>query len=103
MAYFTGLGNKDIWYQVIDYGIDYPNNISRSVGEVNYAQLQSGEVELNGKKVPAAPLASYSLARRIAGELKNWIVKEGFTLGEAQIPLPSVEFDREKYPRVDIK
>lgn len=103
MAYFTGLGNKDIWYQVIDYGIDYPNNISRSVGEVNYAQLQSGEVELNGKKVAAAPLASYSLARRIAEELKNWIVKAGFTLGEAQIQLPSVEFDRDKYPRVDIK
>jgi uncharacterized protein (DUF39 family) len=100
MAYFTGLSNKDIWYQVIDYGIDYPNNISRSVGEVSYAQLQSGEVELEGKKVPTAPMASYSMARRIAGELKDWIQRDGFTLGQAQLPLPSVAFDPEMYPQV---
>jgi uncharacterized protein (DUF39 family) len=94
------LSNKDIWYQIIDYGIDYPSNISRSVGEVNYAQLQSGEVELEGKKIPTAPMASYSMARQIAGKLKEWIQKDGFTLGEPQIQLPSVAFDREKYPQV---
>jgi uncharacterized protein (DUF39 family) len=100
MAYFTGLSNKDIWYQIIDYGIDYPSNISRSVGEVSYAQLQSGEVALEGKKIPASPMASYSMAKRIAGKVKEWIQKDGFTLGEPQIQLPSVAFDREKYPQV---
>ena len=100
MAYFTGLSNADIRYQIIDYGIDYPSNVSRSVGEVSYAQLQSGEVELEGKKVPTSPLASYVMARRIASILKDWIVQRGFTLGEAQLSLPSVEFDREQYPKM---
>ena len=100
MAYFTGLSNADIRYQIIDYGIDYPSNVSRSVGEVSYAQLQSGEVELEGKKVPTSPLASYVMARRIASILKDWIVQGGFTLGEAQLSLPSVEFDREQYPKM---
>ena len=100
MAYFTGMSNKDIYYQVIDYGIDYPSNISRSVGEVSYAQLQSGEVEIDGKKIPTSPMASYSMASRIATQLKDWIVHRGFTLGEAQVALPSVPFDREKYPRI---
>ncbi|MFW6216264.1 MAG: homocysteine biosynthesis protein, partial [Desulfohalobiaceae bacterium] len=98
MAYFTGLGNKDIFYQVIDYGIDYPQGISRSLGEVSYQELMSGEVQLQGKTVPTAPLASYYMARNIADELKAWILKQGFTLGEPQIQLPTVELDRSKYP-----
>ncbi|MFP4393345.1 MAG: homocysteine biosynthesis protein [Desulfohalobiaceae bacterium] len=98
MAYFTGLGNKDIFYQVIDYGIDYPQGISRSLGEVSYQELMSGEVQLQGKTVPTAPLASYYMATKIACQLKDWILKQGFTLGEPQIQLPTVELDRSKYP-----
>jgi hypothetical protein len=45
-------------------------------------------------------MASYSMARRIAGELKDWIQRDGFTLGQAQLPLPSVAFDPEMYPQV---
>ncbi len=100
MAYFTGIGNKDIMYQVIDYGIDYPNNISRSLGEVSYQELQSGQVELQGKSVPSSPLSSYYLARQIAGVLKDWILKAGFTLGQPQIQLPTAPFDRQRYPKL---
>ena len=100
MAYFTGVGNQDIFYQVIDYGSDYPQGVSRSLGEVSYAQLQSGSVEIQGKTIPSAPVASYALAARIAGILKDWIVDRQFTLGEPQLSLPTVEYDRNSYPRL---
>jgi uncharacterized protein (DUF39 family) len=99
MAYFTGLGDKDIVYQVIDYGIDYPNGISRSIGEVSYEELKSGQITLQGKSVPTAPLASYPMARRIASQLKTWIQEDGFTVGAPQIGLPSVDCDRSAYPK----
>jgi uncharacterized protein (DUF39 family) len=100
MAFFTGIGNEDIHYQIIDYGNDYPNNISRSLGEASFAELQSGQITLNGKTVPTAPLASRPLGAKIAEELKEWIREGGFTLGRPQIPLPTVAFDRERYPRI---
>ena len=102
MAFFTGIGNRDISYQIIDYGIDYPGNVSRSIGEASFAQLRSGQIEIQGRTVPTAPVASTPMATRIAGILKDWIVKKAFTLGEAQIRLPSVEFDRSRYPRIPI-
>jgi uncharacterized protein (DUF39 family) len=37
------------------------------------------------------PLSSYSRAREIAATLKAWITDGGFTLGEAQMPLPGTE------------
>jgi len=110
MAFFTGIGNRDIfyqiidygidYYQIIDYGIDYPNNISRSIGEASYAELKSGQIEVQGKAVTTAPVASIPMASRIAATLKDWIQKGSFTLGEAQVRLPSVEFDRSRYPRI---
>lgn len=100
MAYFTGIGNQDIFYQVIDYGSDYPQGVSRSLGEVSYAQLQSGSVQIQGKTIPSAPVASYALAARIAGILKDWIVKRHFILGEAQLSLPTVAYDPNSYPRL---
>ncbi len=100
MAYFTGIGNKDIIYQVIDYGIDYPNNISRSIAEVSYEELKSGEVTLQGSTVPTAPLASYYMATKIAGILKDWILQKQFTLGTPQLQLPTTPFDRNNYPKL---
>lgn len=98
MAYFTGIGNKDLYYQVIDYGLDYPSGISRSLGEVSYAQLSSGQIELQGKTVTSSPVASYPLAARIAGILKKWIAENRFTLGVPQMQLPTVPFERDNYP-----
>ncbi|MBW2521197.1 MAG: hypothetical protein JRD64_00735, partial [Deltaproteobacteria bacterium] len=60
-------------------------------GEVSYAQLMSGEIEVNGKPVTTAPLSSYFKAREIAETLKKWIVDEKFTLNEPLQLLPSVE------------
>ena len=81
MAAFTGVSDDDIFTQVIDYSHDYSHGISRSYGEVSYTQLKSGEIEVNGKMVPTAPLSSVVRAREIAETLKQWINENGFCLG----------------------
>ena len=81
MAAFTGVSDEDIFTQVVDYSHDYSHGISRSYGEVSYAQLKSGEIEVNGKMVPTAPLSSVVRAREIAETLKQWICENGFCLG----------------------
>ncbi|MDD5258912.1 MAG: homocysteine biosynthesis protein [bacterium] len=85
---YTAVRNQDIWCQIVDYGKNYPNNIPGSLGEVNYAQLFSGEVECQGKKIPAAPISSYSVAREIAATLKDWIKKGSFELTKPVQTLP---------------
>lgn len=92
LAYFTGVSDRDICCQVVDYGIDYPNAINRSLGEVSYAELKSGKIDLMGKSIPTAPLSSYPMAKKIAESLKRWIQEGHFTLGIPQEPLPTVPF-----------
>jgi uncharacterized protein (DUF39 family) len=89
MAAFTAVSDEDIYTQVIDYGSDYPNGISKSLGQVSYAELRSGSMEFQGKTIPTAPLSSMSRARQIAETLKNWIADGTFLLGEAQMTLPA--------------
>ena len=73
---------------MVDYGYDYTNGIARTYGEVSYAQLKSGTIEVNGVDVPTAPLSSIAKAREIAEILKAWIEKEAFTLHEPAMTLP---------------
>jgi len=92
LAYFTGLSDKDIFCPVVDYGDDYPNAINRTIGEVSYAELKSGWIQIKGKTIPTAPLSSYPMARRIAGTLKEWIQKGDFVLGIPQVLLPGIRY-----------
>jgi len=92
LAQFTGVADRDLYCQVVDYGEDYTNAVSRSLGEVSYAELKTGKIELMGKTIPAAPLSSYPMARTIADRLKAWIAGGSFTLGVPQMPLPTVPF-----------
>ena len=88
---FVAIKDAEIYTQIVDYGQDYPQMISRSLGEVNYAQLKSGKISVQGKEVPTGNLSSYSKAREIAEELKSWIKKGDFLLTEPVAPLPGVE------------
>ncbi len=88
MLKFVSVKDEDIYTQIVDYGNDYPNGISKSYGEVNYAQLKTGSIEIEGKSVPTAPLSSYAKAREIAGELKQWIQAGEFLLQEPLQALP---------------
>ena len=89
MARFTAVKDEDIYTQIVDYSNDYPNMIVKSYGEVNYKQLKSGSITINGKEVKTAPLSSYPKAKKIAEELKAWINKGEFLLGEPQELIPT--------------
>jgi uncharacterized protein (DUF39 family) len=89
MARYTAVKDEDIYTQVYDYSMDYPKGVLKSLREVNYKELRSGEITLNGTKIVTAPLSSYFKAREIAHILKEWIERGDFFLGEPQQPLPS--------------
>jgi len=91
MAYLTSRSDEDFYAQVVDYGNDYPNREPRSLGEVNYAQLKSGSITLNGKEIPTFPISSYSKAITIATTLKEWITSARFLLTNPVEPLPGVD------------
>ena len=83
--------DEDIYAQVVDYSNDYPNGVSASHGEVNYKELKSGSIKVNGRDVPTASLSSYAKAKVIAEELKDRISKGKFLLGEPVSLIPSAE------------
>ncbi len=87
MALFTGVSDEDIVTPVKDYGFIRQDPIC----EVNYAQLRSGTITVEGKEIPTVPLSSYVRAKEIAEVLKGWIEKGEFTLGEPQKMIPTVE------------
>jgi len=78
--------DEDISTTIVDYGV--PRRDKPVLGEVTYRELRSGTIELNGKKVPTAPISSRFKAREIASELKQWIKSGRFLLGEPFKPLP---------------
>jgi uncharacterized protein (DUF39 family) len=86
MAQFTGISDEDIVTQVKDYSFTLQDPIC----EVNYAQLRSGTIRVEGKEIPTVPLSSYVRAKEIAETLRSWIEKGEFMLGEPQNMLPSV-------------
>jgi L-aspartate semialdehyde sulfurtransferase len=78
MAIRLSVTNNKIETHIVDYGIaEHP-----VMGKINYSQLQSGEVELNGKIIRTAPLSSIIKAREIASILKEWILQKEFFLSE---------------------
>jgi uncharacterized protein (DUF39 family) len=88
IAGYTGISDQDIVTQIVDYGNDYPNGVSKSYGQVSYAELKRGFIKLNGQEVPTVPLSSLVKAREIADILKKKIAQGKFVLGEPQFTLP---------------
>ena len=72
--------NRDIYTNIIDYSV---KSASKPViAKVNYEQLRSGEIIIDGKRVKTAPLSSLKKAREIADILKEWILSGKFFLQE---------------------
>jgi uncharacterized protein (DUF39 family) len=86
MAKFLAVRNRDIYTQVVDYSV--PSRSRPVLRKVSYEELRSGTIELNGKKVPTAPLSSLRKAREIAQVLKEMILKGEFLLQEPIQKLP---------------
>ena len=88
---YTAVKDEDIKAQVVDYSQAYPQLQPGSLAEVNYSQLKSGTIEVNGKKIHTGGISSYAKAREIAQSLKQWIEKGAFLLTEPVAQLPSVD------------
>ena len=86
---YTAVSDEELFTQIVDYGHDYPNGISKSYGKVSYAELKSGYIKFRGEEVQTVPLSSIVRAREIAEILKEWILKGEFLIGEPQFTLPS--------------
>ena len=86
LAQTLALGDKDIQATIFDYGVQRRSR--PALGRVSYAQLRTGEIEVEGRKVPTGPISSLNVARRIASELKRWVAEERFTLAPPLEPLP---------------
>ena len=86
---FAAVTDADITAPVVDYSEAYPNGKAEILAEVTVAQLKSGEITVNGKKVITAGLSSYARAREIALILKAWIEAGAFLLTEPVAPLPA--------------
>ncbi len=81
--------DEDIQVPVLDYST---GRRSRPVlGIVNYKQLRSGYIKIQGKQIKTAPISSYKMAREISQELKRWILKGEFYLTK---PVDSLMVDQ---------
>ena len=88
---YTLARDEEIWAQVVDYSESYPQCIPGSLGEVNYNQLKSGKITVQGKDVPTAGLSSYLRAREVSETLKKWIETGKFFLTVPVEFLPSAD------------
>ncbi len=80
LAAQAGASDADIQAPVVDYSSAYPNREPEIIRRVSYAELKSGQIEVEGKQVPTTPLSSYPRAREIAETLKEWIGAGRFQL-----------------------
>ncbi len=78
MASRVMIRNDQITTRILDYGHpDHPE-----LGRVNYDQLVSGEIVLNGKNIRTSSMSSIYKAREIADILKKQVSKGSFLLSE---------------------
>ena len=96
----TCVRDRDIMTPVVDYSHDYPQNNGKVVCYVNYEQLRSGRIEVEGKEVAVGSLSSYYKALQIANLLADEIRRGDFRLAEPIAPLPK---DRKMKPLVTRK
>jgi uncharacterized protein (DUF39 family) len=83
--------DDQIFAPVLDYAEQ--SRARKPVKLVNYADLRSGSIEINGNQVRTSGLSSYNRAREIAGKLKEWIEKGKFSLTRpvASFPVEQVQ------------
>ncbi len=87
VALATAITDADITTNLLDYGI--PSRDRPKLAEVTYEELKSGTIDFNGKEIPTSSMSSFKMARKIAGELKQWIKDGDFFVTEPVELLPS--------------
>lgn len=84
IAHRVSISNRNIETTLCDYATTGHPGITR----VSYAELRSGWVQLNGRRVRTAPLSSLAKAREIAQVLKEQVVSGSFPISAPVQPLP---------------
>jgi len=74
----TSVLDQDIYTNLIDYGVK--KRAKTILKKVSYAELKSGYVELNGKRIKSSSISSIYMARQISNLLKIWIENGKFFL-----------------------
>ncbi len=87
LAKKTAIKNEDILTDIVDYSV--PRRDKPILRQVSYKELESGYIEINGKKVKCSSLSSLFYARKIAETLKNWINEGKFFLNPPAETLPT--------------
>ncbi|ACK73559.1 protein of unknown function DUF39 [Gloeothece citriformis PCC 7424] len=90
---YCAVKDEEIVAPVVDFSI--PRRVRPTFGLVSYAQLKSGNITIEGKKVRTAPLASIYFSQQVAQELKTWIERGEFTLTE---PVATLDMNRSFLP-----
>lgn len=80
------VSNEHLYTNIYDYG--YSERSRKVLRRVTYAELRSGEVEIDGKKIRTAPLSSIYKARKIADELKAKLISGEFVMTQPAAMLP---------------
>ena len=88
---YTTVTDDEIFAGVVDIPKPIPNIKPDIVAEVSYGELRTGNVMINGRKVPTASLSSYPRAREIATTLKEWISGGKFELTNPVAKLPDAK------------
>jgi L-aspartate semialdehyde sulfurtransferase len=78
MAHRLTIRNSQIETNILDYG----TGNFELLGRVDYENLFSGQISINGKKIRTAPLSSIKVAREIAEILKKEVSEGRFMLTE---------------------
>ncbi|MHC4431401.1 MAG: homocysteine biosynthesis protein, partial [Planctomycetota bacterium] len=78
----TCVRDRDILAPVVDYSDDYPQNTGKVLCHVNYEQLRSGQIEVEGQDIAVGSLSSYHKALEIAHLLADEIRRGDFSLAE---------------------
>lgn len=86
VAETASLPDEQILTDLVDYGV--PSSSRPTLREVTYAELKSGEVELDGRTIPASPVCSLKVAEEIAETLKRWIQEGSLLLSRPSELLP---------------
>ncbi|MEB3200980.1 MAG: homocysteine biosynthesis protein [Synechococcaceae cyanobacterium] len=85
VALQASIGDEALEAPVLDLSV--PRRIKPSLGVVSYGQLHTGFLELEGRRLPAAPAHSPRLAASIAAELISRLEQDRFPLRLPPLPL----------------
>ena len=79
------ISDEDIYAEMVDYSLPSGRTCMQ---RYNYAQLRSGTIEYEGRKIRTSSMSSLSGARKVANQLKDWIEHGEFLLNEPCLDLP---------------